>query len=1202
MVGFKSFAEKTLVEFGPGISAIVGPNGSGKSNLADALRWALGEQGRSLRIRRAEDVIFAGSERRNAIGMADVTLVLDNADGLLPVDFAEVAVGRRLFRSGENDYLVNRQRVRHRDLVELLDAAALADNAFLFIGQGMVDQALALRPEERRPLFEEVAGVRRHDRRRRLAEAQLAEADANLARVRDVLDELRPQARRLSQQVQQEQARAAAADEFARGLIASAWGRWREAAVSRRAGAEALEAARTRAAEAARELRAAEERIAALGRSLDERIDLERATRTDLDRARAESTELRLAAGRLESSIATIERDLARLADERAAVDVRIAAERRIASAPLPEPDPEASAALAIAERDLAGAAAEVERLRTASTETEERGAAARRAVAAREAELDVARRRTADLAARSSEQSVRCDAARDVAGASEVRRAAAAGSLDRATEREKAAESALHAARAAMEEAAGLDGERSGRASEASALAGSLRARIEAIEERLAAEEGSAIARAARRRGGRRVAEGLDIEPALRAAVEAALGVALRAAVVPAAEVAGLRGERGTLVLADAAPPRGAERELERARASAVAAGGGALADAVRHDPGGAASRLLASALWVPDLAGALDIRARLPAGWCVATPAGEVVSASGVLTVAGRATLLDLRAERDALAARQREADDRAVAAVSLAAQAAASMAGTRAAYGAAETAAGEARRERRHAEESERVAARAAEQAAREYSWESAQAERLHADARRAAEALASLEGPGAASAVGSGTVALTGAALPVRSADLEARLGELSERRDRLASAIESGAAERRRAEDARSRAEATIALDERSLERIGREIPELAAEREVASAERSRLEARLAAVRERERAQAEVLATLLTAVASERDALGHADRSAASAREALRVAEERFRAAGVIEVEGRLAQETVREQLLVELAAVGPAGLAALRDDRPVDVPAVGSEDDVVAALEEALAAAADRWAGADPPVEPPGSGRLGTLRRRFHELGATNPFAEREYTEVRARLDDLEGQRADLERAIDTTRSLIVELTELITEQFRATFRALEGAFERRFATLFEGGYARLSLTDPDDLGATGVEIVAQPPGKKRQPLAMLSGGERALTAVALLFAMLEVRPVPFCVLDEVDAALDEANIGRFAESLQELAQATQCIVITHNRGTIEAADALYGVTIGEDAVSRVISLRLEQPPIAVPDGLAAAAPADARG
>ena len=216
-------------------------------------------------------------------------------------------------------------------------------------------------------------------------------------------------------------------------------------------------------------------------------------------------------------------------------------------------------------------------------------------------------------------------------------------------------------------------------------------------------------------------------------------------------------------------------------------------------------------------------------------------------------------------------------------------------------------------------------------------------------------------------------------------------------------------------------------------------------------------------------------------------------------------------------------------------------------------------------------------------MEPPGAARLSALRRRFHELGAPNPFAAEEYQTVKVRLDALEAQKADLTGAISKTWALIGQLNTMISTQFRTTFMALETAFEARFRQLFGGGFARLSLTEPDDLAATGIEIVARPPGKKAQPLSMLSGGERALTAVALLFAMLEVRPAPFCVLDEVDAALDEANVGRFTEALRELAARTQFIVITHNRGTIEAADALYGVTVGDDSVSRVISLRLEE-------------------
>ncbi len=274
---------------------------------------------------------------------------------------------------------------------------------------------------------------------------------------------------------------------------------------------------------------------------------------------------------------------------------------------------------------------------------------------------------------------------------------------------------------------------------------------------------------------------------------------------------------------------------------------------------------------------------------------------------------------------------------------------------------------------------------------------------------------------------------------------------------------------------------------------------------------------------------------------------------------------------------------------------------------PVQAGASGPDEPLGPAFEALLARVTAAWkatsdAGRSDTWQeaPPGRDNVAALRRRYHQLGASNPFAVEEYEELKQRLESLDGQRADLESAVEATRRLIQELSALIAARFRTTFAALETAFARQFEQLFAGGDARLALTDPEDLSATGVEIVARPPGKKRQPLAMLSGGERALTAVALLFAMLEVRPVPFCVLDEVDAALDEANIARFAAALRGLTERTQFIVITHNRGTIEAADALYGVTIGDDAVSRVISLRLSEPAVAL-SGSVPREPAEAR-
>jgi chromosome segregation protein len=359
--------------------------------------------------------------------------------------------------------------------------------------------------------------------------------------------------------------------------------------------------------------------------------------------------------------------------------------------------------------------------------------------------------------------------------------------------------------------------------------------------------------------------------------------------------------------------------------------------------------------------------------------------------------------------------------------------------------------------------------------------------------------------------------------------------------------------------------------------------------------------------ESEARSASSLAEVRAADADARDRLTSAERDAAAAREHLRAADDRLRAADRADLEARLGRDALREQLLVELAGLGELGLRRLEAEAGVVPVAVGpgldpdvdphssagletaeerdaeADSDEAIALESALDAVAARWAGQPPAVEQPSPGRLAHLRRRYHELGAANPFAVEEHQEVRQRLETLDAQQSDLRSAIEKTRQLIAELNTMIADQFRTTFAALETAFDSRFQQLFSGGFARLSLTDPEDLAATGIEIVARPPGKKAQALAMLSGGERALTAVALLFAMLEVRPVPFCVLDEVDAALDEANVGRFSDALRSLADRTQFIVITHNRGTIEAADALYGVTVGDDSVSRVISLRLDE-------------------
>jgi 5,10-methylenetetrahydrofolate reductase/predicted nucleic acid-binding Zn-ribbon protein len=489
-----------------------------------------------------------------------------------------------------------------------------------------------------------------------------------------------------------------------------------------------------------------------------------------------------------------------------------------------------------------------------------------------------------------------------------------------------------------------------------------------------------------------------------------------------------------------------------------------------------------------------------------------------------------------------------------------------------------------DRRRAEEQERAAASRADAAGRETAWLSSQVSRLQAEAARLRAAVppVAAEGPVAALPGDVPAPAVAAAAQPARSdAAARDRIAALQRRRDALARDVDVARSARATAERKRAAAEAAVALGERQLAYAARMAGDLAEREARLAAEREDLKAAMAdtdrAVREAEAA----LASVVGATRGERERLRAAELEVAGIRERARIAQERTRIAERDDIEARLAAEALREQLIVELAGLGATAIRHLRGED--GVPTTPDDDPDPEALESAIDVAATIWHATPPPAEAPSPARLAGLRRRFHDLGAVNPFAADEYADVRTRLDGLEAQRTDIQTAIERTRELIAELDKLVSEQFRRTFEALEKAFDQRFRQLFGGGFAKLALTDPQDLAATGIEITARPPGKKAQALAMLSGGERALTAVALLFAMLEVRPVPFCVLDEVDAALDEANIGRFTDALRDLSKATQCIVITHNRGTIEAADALYGVTVGDDSVSRVISLRLEE-------------------
>ncbi len=1184
VVGFKSFAERTTLEFGPGISAIVGPNGSGKSNLADALRWALGEQGRTLRTHRSEDVIFAGSATRRAIGLAEVTLTLENGDGLLPVAYGEVALARRLYRSGENEYLLNGQRVRLRDLLDLLDGANLADNAFLFIGQGMVDQALSLRPEERRPLFEEAAGVRRHERRRRQAEARLLEADANLARVRDIAGELRPQVRRLAEQAEQQVARQGAGVALASAVVTTAAHRWSTAAAAL-AGAEAdLQLARMQAQAAADALAAAEGEARDLLAALADHAARGRELRQVLDDARQRLTEHRVADERRAAEVAAVERERSALVADRATIEPRLIEARR--SRALADADgavaatEELSAEVADLDRQVAQAAAELAALEDQHRAVDARAASAARARRAGEDELARLAQRAAVAAQRADEAARGAEEAATAMARETQALAGHAENVGSATAAEVQARAARLTAEASARGAAQLATEAASATAATEARHAALKAQLDALA---AASDVSTAGwtEAAARRGGRALAKGLEVAPELRPAVEAALGAAVEAYVVDQADVIALREGRGQLALRLApATPHAAGRAITQ---GARGAGGGALTDGIRRDPTGVAGQLLRATVWLPSLEAALALLPQLPEGWQAVSVAGDVVTSQGLVRL-GRP---------DAALARGNEIERRsrelAAAEVALrkarTAHAAAETARAEAAAGLAraDAAVEEAARAARAAIEQERGAQRRHEALLREAAWATAQAERLAVEGRAAKAALAAATtdvatppGTQAAAATSPASAADASAADAWR-----ARLEALRARRAALESELRTKLQDERAADDRRRRAELAVSADAERLAateaRLGEATLRLEA-LEGAGAEAAETRGRLMATV----AAAEVAARAVdTDEATGREQLATVEARAAAHRADLHAAEERAQRVEVTRLEARLGLESIREQVLTELAGLGPLGLEALEGaPRHVD------EDTLAAELEAALDVAAARWtaSGATPPGPAdalPTPAQLAALRRRYHEIGASNPFAAQEHAEMQARLEALDAQRHDLERAIADTQRLIAELSDRIREQFARTFAALERAFGRRFGQLFDGGDAQLVLTDPEDLASTGIEIMARPPGKKRQALGMLSGGERALTAVALLFAMLDVHPVPFCVLDEVDAALDEANVGRFTEALRDLARSTQFLVITHNRGTIEAADALYGITIGDDAISHVISLRL---------------------
>jgi chromosome segregation protein len=1167
--GFKSFADPVTLQLEPGITVVVGPNGSGKSNVVDAVAWVLGAQGpRTVRSQRMEDVIFAGSADRPALGRAEVSLTIDNRAGRLPGGLAEITITRTLFRSGDSEYALNGQPCRLLDIQELLSDSGVGRQQHVIVGQGQLDGILNARPEDRRAVIEEAAGVLKHRRRRERAERRLQATEENLERLGDLLREVRRQMRPLQRQAHAARSHAALAEEL-RALRLYVVGRELAALDERRqAGAAQAEQLRRREGEALREMaeldaatdaaaarlsaRRGEELVVALSRvqGLTERCRGLKAVVAERRRSLGRDLE---AAAEVDV-VSTLEADAARLSAELEAVAgealslepqrLAFSARQRELAVALAEHEAacadeaalrRAEEACAVAQGQLPALRAAIERDRTSLDHLERRLEALEARRRHLRAESDELRRQLEELDAELSR------------GGAELEKMTA--DAESAADARQRAEAGFHQAEAARNR---------------------LEARAEALARAAAEAEGSKGVEATAGLPGvlGPLADVLEVDDGYGPALEAALGPAAVAVVADGTASARQALERlrrmevpGT-VLALPGPSRLAGRAGALSSSTAqLPEGTEALTRRVRPAPGAPAGELL-TVLLEDLLAGvvvaegferAVDAALARPELTVVTaagdrlSPAGWTVGAGGAAAVAQAAAQASV--EASSAAAQAGEARRVLEQATSAAASAAALVAEA--------TRRGERRAERR----------RALAAALARLGGELEVLEEEHAEAWRDREAVTERYERDAA-----------------QLADLEGRLAELESAARAAGQRLAEIGGERRRLEERRLALDASgrelelrsAALAERRdvlstrLADVERRLAGHAAERERAGERRRRIEADLRAVDRLDsvlETTASRLASLLERLQQERARQVDEVRASTGRLEDLR----QRRA----EVEAALGELRQRLQAVeVEVAEAGVRHEAAEE------------------ALRRELGCHPAEALGAPCPELPEGvdaRARAASLEQELAALGPVNPLALEELSGLEERHRFLEEQVDDVRRARRELHQLIRDVDGEIMRLFTEAFTDVDAHFQVLVGALFPGGTGRLTLVEPGDLLNTGVEVEARPAGKNVRKLSLLSGGERSLVALAFLFAVFRSRPSPFYLMDEVEAALDDVNLHRFLDLLHEFRGEAQLIVVSHQKRTMEAADALYGVTMTPGGSSKVVSQKVRRAPAEEP-------------
>lgn len=1173
--GFKSFADKTEMEFVRGITAVVGPNGSGKSNISDGIRWVLGEQSaKSLRGGKMEDIIFAGSDARKAVNYGEVSLTLDNTDHALPLDFSEVTVTRRVHRSGDSEYMINKQSCRLKDITELFMDTGIGKEAYSIIGQGRIEEILSTRSEDRRGIFEEASGIVKYKSRKRDARRKLDDTEQNLLRIHDLVSELEDQIGPLKEQSEKALRYKELREELKHKEISlyvhqieKIHESWSEANGKLAKLQEEQLALST--VVSAHDAKLESDRLAL--RQLEERIELLQGQLLEYSESFEKSEgfgevlrerEKNLIQNReqLRQSLAVNEERYAQRAEELNALSAKFAeAERQLN---------ELRTELSAEEVKLVGVTggisqAQEEALKGQLLETMNQMAEARNEIRYADQQKEGVQRRMD----RSEEEGAkwRDELERLKGRKSELEQVLVRLAKEIADLRSRyITESERHQSLQKLAEESSANIRKWEQRREA------LISRRDTMKEMEEDFDGFALGvkevlKASRKSqlGGVHgaVAELIQVPEKLELAVETALGAAMQHIVmeneaVSRQAIAFLKQRqlgRATFLPLDVIRPRqmsaADKRTMEEAEGFI-----GIGAELVGHDPRYAniVGSLLGNVVFASDLERANKMAARCQYRFRIVTLEGDVVNAGGSMTGGSQhrknSNLLGRKRQLEQLAADIRESED-------MLSKLRGGLTDVRAQMKQCEQEleklreAGDLKRseEQSHTSELKQV----------EHEWRHV-SEQFELYGQEKGHYIQEIE------------------ELDKSKAMAEARLKELEKEEQTIRQSIQAAEFARKANESVKEELQHQLTglkvregkLDQEchSLrEQLRRSQEEFEIQKKELEQNRSILQAieadlkqnELQSVKQREELNDFKLKKERT---SEQLDMERASRSVLVKKLEEGESETKEQRVGLKAVEEQLRQTEIQANRLdVELDNI----LHKLSDE-----------------YELSFELAKQRYAV--PEDVPKTQGEVKELKRQITLLGEVNLGAIDEYERVSERYDFLSEQKDDLVEAKATLYQVIKEMDDEMSKRFKSTFDAIRREFGTVFTKLFGGGRADLVLIDPDNLLETGIDVVAQPPGKKLQNLQLLSGGERALTAMALLFAILHVKPVPFCVLDEVEAALDEANVARFAQYLREFSEQTQFIVVTHRKGTMEEADVLYGVTMEEGGVSKLVSVKLE--------------------